>query len=239
MTKKTDAKASLSVTELALEVARERINPDAFDGLSVSMQGVELTTALRIAEVLPVGRLVAGAGKARLLDEGFEQDRPIGVAGLPVGGQSSADQGEDARGEVFAVDPWQDEEAGVIDDQMQVALSLISRPADNLIPRFDFPGTRIEAKRADDVPCGADEVAELRPGHELMSEVMMAFDIRVPQQRVGFGAHQIELKRGEFDDRDARGLENRLFDVRIGPIGDGFGVSRWRQADQPIGLHAQ
>ena len=110
-----------------LEVARERINPDAFDGLCVAMQGVELAAALRVAEMLPVGGLVAGAGKARLLDEGFEQHRPIGVAGMPVIGQASADQGEDARGQVFAVDPRQDEEAGVVDDEVQIALSLLGR----------------------------------------------------------------------------------------------------------------
>src|ERR1019366_6916060 len=106
----TDAKAKLSVAELALEVARERVDPDAFDRLGVTMQGVELATTLSIPEVLPVGGLVVGASKARLLDEGFEQDRPIGVAGMPVGGQSPAHQGEDALGEVFAVDPRQDEE---------------------------------------------------------------------------------------------------------------------------------
>src|SRR5882672_4252806 len=67
----------LHVAELPLEVARERIDPDALDGLSVAVQDVELPTALGIAEMLPVGSLVAGAGKARLLDEGFEQHRPI------------------------------------------------------------------------------------------------------------------------------------------------------------------
>src|ERR1039458_6942443 len=73
---------SLSAAELALEVAHERIDPDALDRLSVAMQGVELAAALGIADVLPVGSLVAGAGKARLLDEGFEQDRSVGGAVL-------------------------------------------------------------------------------------------------------------------------------------------------------------
>jgi hypothetical protein len=122
-----DAKINLSVAELPLEVARERIDPDAFDWLSVAMQDVELAAALRIAQVSPVGSLVAGAGEARLLDKGFEQDRPIGVAGLPVGGQSSAHQGEDVRGQVFSADPRQDKEAGIVDDEVQVALSLVGR----------------------------------------------------------------------------------------------------------------
>ena len=205
MTMTTDAKTNLSAPELPLEVARERIDPDAFDRLSVAMQGVELAATLRIAEVLPVGGLVAGAGKARLFDEGFEQDRPIGVAGLPVIGQSAADQGEDARGEVFAVDPRQDEEAGIVHDEVQVALPLIGRPADELIPRFDLPGARAEAEDGDDVAGGTHEVAQLRPGHELMSEIMMAFDIGVPQERVAFAEHRIDAKRGKINTRDGGG----------------------------------
>ena len=121
----TDAHANLSVAEMPLEIACERVDPNAFDGLSVAMQGVELATALRVAEVLPVGGLVAGAGTARLLNEGFEQDRTIGVAGMPVGGLTPADQGEDSRSKVFAVDPRQDEKTGVIDDEMQAAPRII------------------------------------------------------------------------------------------------------------------
>jgi hypothetical protein len=234
-----DAKVKLSVAELPLEVARERIDPDTFNRLGVAMQGVELAATLRIPEELPVGGLVTGTGKARLLDEGFDQDRPIGIAGLPVIGQALSGQSQDAGSEIFAVDPRQDQEPGVIDDQMQVALSLICGPTDELVPELYFPGASAEAEGGDDVACGADEVAQLRPGHELMSKIMMAFDVRVPQQRVGFGTHQINAERGEFDGRDARGLENRLFNVRIRLIGDGLWISRRWQGEQAIGLHAQ
>src|ERR1022692_5310200 len=191
----TDAKGILSVAELPLELARERIDPDAFDRLIIAMQGIELAAALGVAKVLPVGSFVAGAGKARLLDEGFEKDGPIGVARIPVIGQSSAHQGEDARSQVLAADPRQDEEAGIVYDEVQVALSLIGRPTDELIPRFDLPGARAEAEGRDDVAGGAHEVAQLRPGHELMSEIVMAFDIGIPQERVGFAEHRIDLDR--------------------------------------------
>jgi len=98
--------------------------------------------------MLPVGSPVAGAGKARLLDEGFEQDRPISVAGLPVIGQSAAHQGEDARGEVLALDPRQDEEACIVHDEVQVALSLIFRPTDELIRGLTFQALAPKPKAA-------------------------------------------------------------------------------------------
>src|SRR5665213_776067 len=176
--------------ELLLEVGPERIDPDALDGLCVSMQDVELSPTLRVAEVSPVGGPVAGTGKARLFNEGFEQDRPIRIAALPVIGQSSAHPAEDARGEVFASDPRQDQEAGVVDDQMQVALPLVFIPADELIPGFDLPGARPEAQGGDDLVGGAHEVAQLRPRQRLVSEVMMSFDVSIPEERVGLARYR-------------------------------------------------
>lgn len=105
MTMMTEAKRSLCAAELPLEPGRERMDPDAFDRLIFAMQGIELAAALGVAEILPVGRFVAGAGEARLLDEGFEQDGAVCVAGMPVIGQASPHQGEDTRGEILAADP--------------------------------------------------------------------------------------------------------------------------------------
>ncbi len=77
MRKLTGGHLERLAAELSLEVTGERINPDAFDRLMVAMQNVELAATLGIAEVLPVGSLVTGASKGRLLDEGFEQHGPI------------------------------------------------------------------------------------------------------------------------------------------------------------------
>ena len=117
----------LSVAELPLELGREWIDPDAFDWLIFAMQGIELAATLGVAEVLPVGGFVASAGEARLLDEGFEQDGPIGVASLPVIGQAAADQCKDSRSQILAADPRQDEEAGIVHDEVQVAVA--ARPS--------------------------------------------------------------------------------------------------------------
>src|ERR1700730_9204670 len=94
--------AQLPVAEMCSEVTHERINPDALDGLGVTVLGIELAAALRVSQIPPVGGVVAGAGEARLLDEGFQQDRAIRVARVPVLSQASTDQGERPRSQVFA-----------------------------------------------------------------------------------------------------------------------------------------
>jgi hypothetical protein len=108
----------LSVTQMRAEVAHERINPDAFDWLAIQMPCVELAATLRFSEAAPVGGLITGSTEAKILDEGFQQYRAIRVARVPVLGQASADQREGARGEVATLDPRQDQEAGVIDDEV-------------------------------------------------------------------------------------------------------------------------
>jgi hypothetical protein len=70
---------------------------------------VELSP-LGISETLPVCRLVAGTDEGRSLDASLEHNWMIAVAGLPVIGQPAARRGQDARGEILAVDPRQDED---------------------------------------------------------------------------------------------------------------------------------
>src|SRR5258708_10122342 len=113
--------ANLTVAKMRTEIARQRINPDALDGLRVEMEGVKLAASLRVTEILPVGGFVAGAYEAWFLNEGFQQNRTICIAGAPVLGQASADQAEHARSEIFAVYPRQDQEARVVYHQMQVS----------------------------------------------------------------------------------------------------------------------
>ena len=154
---------NLTVAKRRTKVARQRINPDALDGLCVAMEGVELATSLCVTEVLPVGGFVAGAGEAGFLNEGFQQDRTICVASVPVLGQASADQSEHTRSEIFAVDPRQNQEAGIVDDEVQIGAALRDGPTDHLIARFGFPGACTEAEYGDDLSGGAHEVTQLRP----------------------------------------------------------------------------
>ena len=87
---------------------------------------------------------------------------------------------------------------------------------------------------------GADEVAQLRSGQELMTEIMMTFDVRVPQQasRI-FVRNEINRQSGPDPSLAGRRAQHRPLDVRMSPIRDGFDFSRRRQSEQPIGLHPQ
>ena len=200
-----DCTTELCVAELRSEVANERIYPDAFDGLRVAMESVELAASLGITQVLPVGGFVAGAGEARLFNEGFEQQRAIRVARVPVFGQASTDQREGARSEVTTGYPRQDEEARVVDDEVQTVSALRCGPTDRSIARLGFPGARSKAKNSDDVPCGTYEVAQLRSGQELVTEIVMAFDpASYPHAS---GVYNLMMSGGEYGSQKGRRAE--------------------------------
>ena len=228
---------NLSATKMPAEVGHERVNPDALYRLCVVMQGVELAAPLRVTEVLPVGGPVASAGEARLFDEGFEQDWPIRITSVPVLCQAPGDQGEDAGGEITAIDPRQDEEARVIDHEVQSAPALLAGPADRHVARFGFPGARAKADGGDDMPRSTDEVAQLRSGQKLVTEIVMAFDVGVPEQRVTFVGEEFDIKSGQIYGWKDRRCMHGPFYIGMRQISDGFDFSRRRQSEQRIGLH--
>ena len=64
--------------------------------------------ALRLADALPARRPVAGSRVALAVDIGFQQDRPVAVLPLPVGGDLPRRQAQHVRSQVFHADPGQD-----------------------------------------------------------------------------------------------------------------------------------
>ena len=104
--------------ESAAEVSLERIEPDVLFGQSALVVNVEFAAALGFTDVGPVGGTVAGAGEAIRLDKGLQEQRAVTVARQPVARQPAAAACEQAGSEVFDLHPGQDQEAGVIDDEV-------------------------------------------------------------------------------------------------------------------------
>ena len=64
---------------------------------------------------------------------------------------------------------------------MKIALALFVAPADVAIPWCALPGGGAKAEQGDGLLGAVDEIAQLRPGKGLVSEVMVALDILVPE----------------------------------------------------------
>ena len=117
--------------ESAAEVAPERVEPDVFPGQRVGTMHVEFAAALGLTDVGPVGGAVAGTGEAVGLHEGLQQERSVAVASLPVVRQAAAAASQHRGSEIAHLHPGQDQEAGVVHDQLQAGFALGNAPADD------------------------------------------------------------------------------------------------------------
>ena len=171
------------------------------------MTGVEFTAALSLAEKDPVGGAIAGALEARSFAERFEQDGADLVALLPVARELSLEAGEQMGGQAGQANPGQDEIAGVIDDQRQVALAGGGIPADETVARGGFPGRGAAAEQGQqEAVGGVDEVAQLGAGQGLVAEVVVALDEFVPEAAAGIGgAQQGEAQGAGLGERAGQG----------------------------------
>jgi len=138
----------------------------------------------------PVGRTVTRAGEAVSCDKGFQQQRAVAIAALPVHRESPGCQPQYLGGEVFRAYPGQDQEAGVVDDEMEVLLALPMAPADEAVARGALPGGGTKAQQRDH-----DPIAQLRAGEGLKAEIVVAVDESVPQAGVRTVAGQPQLQR--------------------------------------------
>ena len=135
---------------------------------------------------VPRGRLIARSEETRAFTERLEQDRAHGVAAFPVVTEAALELREQVRGEIADAYPRQDEEAGVVDHEREIALVHRGTPADELIAWGGFPGRGAEAEHGQRLAVDRTrEVTYLRPGQGVMAEIVISGDEGVPQPSLG------------------------------------------------------
>lgn len=77
---------------------------------------------------------------------------------LPVVGELTSGHSQNTGREVLAADPGQDEEAGVVHQEVKSSLPLFGRPADEEVARLGLPSGSPETEQGDDAIIGTDEV---------------------------------------------------------------------------------
>src|SRR5207245_2151355 len=90
----------------------------------------------------PRGGPVASSAKTLRVHQRFQQQRTMPVAGLPVVRQVSGAQRQNLAGQSLDSHPGQNQEPSVIDDPLQVALSLLVAPPDPGVSGLHLPGGR-------------------------------------------------------------------------------------------------
>ena len=145
------------------------------------------------AEQLPVGA-VAGPAKALGVDQGFCQQEPMAVHGLPIGTEASEIQGSDPRGEILKMGVGQDEKAEVGDEVK--ALILQERgPADKTVSRPALEGRRRPAKQGKPLSGALGHIAQRLPHPAREAQVVMPAHQLFPALPGRIGRTMISFRR--------------------------------------------
>ena len=91
---------------------------------------VVLAASRGLAQELPVGRTVASSLEALRIDEGLQEIDRVPIHRAPVGRESACHAAQDVRGQVWHLDPGQDQKAGVVREQVDVGQAHLFAPAD-------------------------------------------------------------------------------------------------------------
>lgn len=181
----------------------QRVDKDVFDGLSVSgMLAIHSAAALSGAEMDPVPGSIAGSAKTGTVDQGFKQERPVAVNGMPVVRQSPGGKRKDLACKSANGNPGQHEEAALVYDELQVAFPFVGAPSDPGIARRHRP-CGAGKLQAGEIPArqllGLDEVAQVSAEGDAIADVMVAVDVLLEQG--------IESEVGCLDEVKGQGIE--------------------------------
>ena len=208
------------------------------------LEDILLSPTLGQSDGDPVGGFVTGSPEAVALDEGLEKNGRIVVALLPVVGKASCRHTKEHGGEILRLDPGKDEETGIVDDEAEILLLLLSGPADKGVPGSGFPGGGSEAQTGQGSLSGPGDVADLGAGKGLVAEIMPCVDKVVPE----FGLEAFrDGTENEVGPVSGRSRVLCLGQDKLGipdPPGKvtGAGAASFlggRQDEKTVGLHAQ
>ena len=152
-----------------------------------------------VTEKLPVRGPVAGAGKPGRVDEALGDQQRMAVLGLPVRAEPLRHPGQ-RPGAEMREDPGrtQDDEPGVVGEQMETVVAQLPRPADPAVPMAALERARLPAGEREPPVAPLDDVAQSPAGKPLEAEVVVAVDLLVPPPPlVGTRQADCHLAEGE------------------------------------------
>lgn len=177
----------------------EGIDIDVLDGDAQGVVAVLTATALGLTDADPVGGFVAGAFKAALFHEGFQEVERMSVFGLPIGRDAAGDASENMAGQMRDFDPWQDQVPVVIGDPGQALGAGRREPSDPLVARRDFPSRRAEEYAGQIATRSVlDTIGDIFTDGAKVSQVMVAG--QEPGERIGL---RIAPGQGSDGEREA------------------------------------
>ena len=172
---------------------RQRIPQNLFDR-SVRHIAVGLFAASRrLTKQHPVGRSVTGSTESLGIHEGLQKVNRMPVHPLPVIGDPRRHAAENVRRQMFDPDPRQNEKAGVVGDEADIAAPRFGAPADITVATAQVPRRRGPGQAGDRPPLRPHQILQVFSHRLLIAEIMVLLKQAVEQRLFGSAPHLLEL----------------------------------------------
>ena len=157
-----------------------------------------MTAAAGQAQANPVGRPITAPAEARRIDEGFQQMNRMGIERLPILGDPPRHPPQEVTGQRPHLHPRQNQETGVVGDQVQVAPAHFNRPADEAVPRGQVPWSRRPGQRREGIGSGEHQVFQMFSDRLGVTQVVVDFHQLAKERFFGRAPHLPDLQRTQF-----------------------------------------
>jgi hypothetical protein len=194
---------------------REKVN--VLDGglLALAVRGILAGSAFGLANPHPVGRLVAGPGKASPLHECLQQINGVAVLALPICADPPQDQAQDMAGQARRVQPGYDKESGVVGDHLQPGGPRRGIPSDMLVAVRTLPGGRAK-EQAGHRAAGSfpRQILEVLPHRAAVTQIVELMEQGFKKPAVD-GGHRADFPQVQREEVGQWSFEEFLTDGRI------------------------
>lgn len=150
------------------------------------------------ANLGPVGSFVAGALKPFSIHEGLKEDDCVVIDSFPIPGDDSGHLTQNVRGKIGDFNPGQDKETGILDNEMDVFISVDRFPFDEVIPTGHLPSCCPPTDTGQRTSFMKDNVLEVFTHCLAVAKVMVSLN-KALVERLPFGtSHHLDLNGKEF-----------------------------------------
>src|SRR5580704_15905257 len=141
-----------------------------------------LAPAGRLSQPYPVRRVVTGTAESLWIHERFQKVQRVPIETLPVLGDAHGHAAQNVGGEMFHLDPGQNQVTRVISKKANITPPRCRTPADVAIARSQMPrGTR-PGEAGNRSRSSPDQILQLLPDRLLIAQIMMLLQQTVKQR---------------------------------------------------------
>jgi hypothetical protein len=175
------------------KIFNQRVKEDRFNRTGKSVIDVPFAPSLGETHRNPVGRLITGPLESFAIHKGLQKDDRMVVNFLPVLREDSDHSPQEVRCQMGNLDPGKNEEAGILGNEMDVSISVIGLPSDEVIPRGHLPGCSSPAEASQRPPLMEGHILEMFSHGLTVTQVMVGLDEALVERFPMRAAYHLEI----------------------------------------------